>query len=155
VLPWRPRGLAASQPAPQTGGGESIRDRVHLPKLPHLSNPFDGAKPLSIQEQSKLRPILRDALKEACKYADEGMSLTNRARAECTVWSGENGLDDEELDALADIMIARGSINAAVAQTVRGMVSVYQEAQVLIIMGPRVLASYRFYKGNGGFTLPL
>lgn len=122
--------------------------------MPHLKSPFDGAKVLGAAEASKLRPAVIGFLKKAAEYADEGMSATNKAGATCDVWTGPTGLDEDDYETLADVLIARGQLDAVVAQTVRAMASVYHRYQVLLILVPKFAASYRFYMGNGGFGWP-
>lgn len=103
-----------------------------------------------------MKPIIREALPKFALWADEGISATNRRHVQCEIWTGDRtGLDEQEYDALTDIMIERATLNAAVAQAVRGLVSLYQEAQILIILGPRFWATWQLYRGNGGFVLPL
>lgn len=99
--------------------------------------------------------MLRSALSDACRYGDDAISATNRKHATCTIWSGPYGLDDEELDKLADVLIARGLVNAAAAQVVRGAVELWSQGQIALMLVPRFWATWRFYTANGGFVLPL
>jgi hypothetical protein len=122
--------------------------------MPHLKSPFAGAKVLTSLEASRLRPSVIGFLRKAAEYADEGMSNTNKAGATCDVWTGPTGLDDDDYDTLADVLIARGQLDTAVAQAVRAMADMFHRYQVLLILGPKFLASYRFYMGNGGFGWP-
>lgn len=124
-------------------------------QMPHLSSPFAGAKVLSATEASKLRPAVIGFLQKAAEYADEGMSATNKAGATCDVWTGPTGLDDEDYETLADVLIARAQLDVVVAQTVRAMANLFHRWQVLMILGPKFIASYRFMMGNGGFGWPL
>ena len=143
--PGRFQGLrAAAEPEPQRGRFQ----------LPHLQSPFSGAKVLSALEATQLRPAIIGFLKKSAEYADEGMSNTNRAHAECDVWTGPSGLNDEDYDVLADVLIARARLDAAVAQGVRAMAAAFHRWQVLLILLPKFAASYRFYVGNGGFAWP-
>jgi hypothetical protein len=123
--------------------------------MPELKSPFSDAKLLSASEASKLRPAVMGFLKKAAEYADEGISATNKLRTRCDIWTGPAGLDDEDYETLADVLIARAQLDVVVAQTVRAMAAVYHRWQVLLILGPKFIASYQFYLGNGGFTWPL
>lgn len=123
--------------------------------MPHLHNPFEDAKVLTGSEASKLRPAILGFLRKSAEYADEGLSACNRAHETCDVWTGPTGLTDTDYETLADVLIARAQLDAVVAQTVRAMAGVYHRWQVLLILGPKFMASYRFMMGNGGFVWPL
>lgn len=121
--------------------------------MPHLSSPFDGAKPLTASEANKLRPAVLGFLKKSAEWLDEGMSATNKAGTQCDVWTGPTGLDDEDYDELCDVLIERAQLDAVVAQSVRAMAGMFHRYKVAMILAPKVIASYRFYMGNGGFGL--
>lgn len=86
--------------------------------------------------------------------ADDVITQTNRKHTRCDVWSGPYGLDDEDFDKLADAMLNRARLNGAAAQVVRGVANIWQDFQILIILGPKFWATFQFYRGNGGLVLP-
>lgn len=131
-----------------------LRDRLRLPHLPRLDNPFDGAKPLTDGEVNKLRPIVREALVWMAENADDAISQTNRRHTRAEIWSGAYGLDDEDFDKLTEAMLNRARLNAAAAQVVRGVANIWQDFQILLILGPKFWSTLQFYRANGGFVLP-
>ena len=103
---------------------------------------------LSERELGKIRVALGNLLRTAFRYTDQGMSATNRKHAAATVWSD---MDDAEIGILVEFIIQRGQVNKTAAQVARGLASLSDQTQVLMVLGPRLIQSVLFYRFNGGF----
>lgn len=109
------------------------------------------AKALTSSEASGFRKPLFDALKEVWRYADEGVTLTNRDGAKAFIWQT---IDSEETYILVDALLNVGLRNPAAAQAVRAVVNAWKQVQVGVILLPRFYATWRFYIEHGGFGFP-
>lgn len=94
--------------------------------------------------------MLIEALEEAAVQADRFISDTNRARTHVIIWSN---MDEQEVETLADYMLSRGVQNKAAAAVVRGVVQVWSDIEVMVILGPRFWDTFMAYRNGGGFSV--
>jgi hypothetical protein len=160
--PARPQGLyalpaRAGAPAPTPTRPPRQPDAVGIPSgadfprwLAQLGRGAAAVKPLAEAEAARLRTSVIRSLTAFWAYADEGITYTNRQRAEAQIW---RRVDAEETALLADWLIEHGKRSAMVAQMVRGVSRVWDYYAVGLILGPRLVETWRFYAAHGGFSL--
>lgn len=167
--PSRPRGLYAlpSPGASSAAGGAAApatpppaqKSRPSMPApsgadlpawLKKRQEAMARIKPLTQAEAQKLRVSFIRSLKAFWGYADEGITYSNRQRAEAHIW---RKVDDEETEMLADWLIDAALRSAPVAQMVRGVSRIWDYYAVGLILGPRFIETWRFYAAHGGFSL--
>lgn len=105
-----------------------------------------------MKEAGELRYTMYKALREIWRYADEGISLSNKAQAEAHIW---RKIDQEETYVIVDALIKAGMANPYVAQAVRGVSEAYHHLEVGLILVPRFIETWKFYVQHGiGFSVP-
>ena len=162
--PPRPRGLyalpspgAAPQPAAQPTQPQKGRPAIPTPSgadvpawLKKRGQVLAQIKPLTDAEAARLRASFLRSIQTFWEYADEGITATNKQRAEARIW---RKIDDVETELLADWLIDNAKRSAPVAQMIRGVSRIWDMYAVGLILGPRFVETFRFYSQHGGFSL--
>lgn len=91
------------------------------------------------------------ALKEVWRYADEALSLSNKAGKKVgtdtpPIW---RSIDTEETYIIVDALIRAGMANPYIATAVRGVAQAYHQLEVGIILMPRFVETWKFYAEYG------
>jgi hypothetical protein len=112
---------------------------------------LEAQKKLSALEAGAMRETLYRAMKEIWRYADEGLSLTNKAGVKVgqdvpAIW---RSIDREETLIIVDAMLRAAMANPYVAVAVRGITDAYKQLEIGIILVPRFLDTWRFYAQFG------
>lgn len=155
VLPPRIRSQKSS-PSPKntksSNTSQSLSPEEKLRRAIGADKPPEEPKPLSMKEAGELRYTMYKALREIWRYADEGISLSNKAQAEAHIW---RKIDQEETYVIVDALIKAGMANPYVAQAVRGVSEAYHHLEVGLILVPRFIETWKFYVQHGiGFSVP-
>lgn len=107
-------------------------------------------KPLTQKEAGELLPKVRGMLQFVFKYADTGISVTNKDRAQATIW---RAIDDEDMDIIAGHFVDMAKASRIVATAVRRMSNSYRLLQIGVITAPRFMQTAQFYSQHGGFSI--
>ena len=120
-----------------------------MPTLPIPRLRLDD-KPLTQKEANELLPKMKDIIKAFGKYMDQGITQTNRERAEAKIW---RTLDAEEIDVIATHLVEMAQGSKLVATAVRRVTNGWRLLQLGLITGPRFWQTVAFYREHGGFAL--
>lgn len=135
--------------------GQNVK--LVFPKATRQETKKDNAKKkkihlvLSDKESKELREDLCGVLKIVFEWMDDAISFTNRDKAKAEIWTA---IDYEDMQKLADALIAIGKKNASTAVAIRGMVQSYLYMEAGIITSRRVYETFMFYREHHGFTIP-
>src|SRR2546430_2610834 len=105
------------------------------------------SKPLSEKEAQDIREPLKAASADYFVYADELIYATHKAHKQVNIWSS---IDDEELDILVDVWIARAKKSVKSANHVAGIINRHNELKIGLILAPRFYQTFRVYVDGGG-----
>lgn len=107
----------------------------------------EETKKLTELEATKLRQSLIDILRWQSKHADEFIIATTKGHdMTIIIWSN---MDDEDIEVLADVMIARAKRSAKAAKIVRDLVSLQEKLKVAVIVAPRLWKTIQTYIAKG------
>ncbi len=105
---------------------------------------------MSADEATALRENFVEGLKAFWESADNVITFTNRKHSEAYIWQT---IDEEDTGFLADVLLAMGLRNRAVAAAVRGIVQARASLRVGSILLPRFVQTVNFYAENGGLVI--
>jgi DNA-directed RNA polymerase subunit F len=105
---------------------------------------------LTDREAKELRPKMLDAVRNLSDNADELLSTTNRAQAHAEIWST---MDEQDIETLTDALLMLGQRSAPVAGVVRMVADTMLGWQAMLILGPRLWQTARWYPQHGGFAI--
>lgn len=104
-------------------------------------------KPLNAAEAAELKAPLIAALGDYFTYADELLYAIIKSHPSVTIW---RSIDDEQIEKLADVWLARARRSAAAASRVTFLVQKHQELEIAMILLPKFYETFRAIVDGGG-----
>lgn len=108
-------------------------------------------KPFTAKEAEELYGELCEGLYDYCQALDWALSHANRNHAQAEIWSA---MDDDDLGALADLLILRGQRSARAAVMVKHIIEFRYYLTSGVLTVDKVIESIAFIAHNGGLWLP-
>lgn len=97
-------------------------------------------------EVIKMRPKLIEYIIWQSEHLDDFISATTKGHEEVEIWGN---LDQDDAEIIADFLISRARVNVSAAVVVRTASSMMDKIKLGLILGPRVLSTFRTYAERG------
>jgi hypothetical protein len=101
---------------------------------------------LTKAEASSYQQMMVDGFLEFWKVADDVITHTNKAKQTAIIWQTIDAIATEKL---VVVLLGAGQKHPLVAESIRHMAEAFKALQVGAILGPRFVATWRFYMENG------
>ena len=109
----------------------------------------DHRKLFSAREADARRDDIAEMLQEWGDDLNKFLSISATVAAECDIWE----LDDDEADALAGSWLKRAQRNEQAAALLRLALEGDDDLKSIIVLGPRLWRTEKWYPEHGGFKL--
>lgn len=101
---------------------------------------------LTDAEVIKMRPKLIEYIIWQSEHMDDFISATTRGHETVEIWSN---LDQDDAEIIADFLISRARVSVNTAVVVRTAAGLMDKIKLGLIIGPRVLSTFRIYMERG------